>query len=148
MVLTSHSPEETWAFGVKLAKQLQPGDVLALVGDLGGGKTTFVHGLAEGLGVPPGSVASPSFVLIREYRGRMPIFHADLFRLERLPEAATVGLEEYYDGEGVTVIEWANRLPQLLPPEYLEIQFDLVNAKSRRLHVTPHGKRYAEITVR
>ena len=144
MTLTSHSEEETHCFGVELAKKLEPRDVLALVGEIGAGKTTFVRGLAEGLEVPKASVASPSFVLVREYRGRIPIYHADLFRLEGLPQAQTVGLEEYYEAEGVTVIEWANRLPQLLPSEYLEIRFETTSPETRKITLVPQGRRYEE----
>lgn len=140
--LISRSPTQTQRLGTRLAKQLKPGDVIALTGEIGAGKTTFVQGIAQGLRVPPGAVASPSFVLIREYRGRIPLVHADLFRLERLAGAATVGLEEYYDGDGVTVIEWANRIPEILPPEFLEIQFEGVDPTSRRMTLIPHGKRY------
>lgn len=145
MEWTSRSPERTRRLGEKLAGALQPRDVLALTGEIGAGKTTFVQGIAEGLGVPSGSVASPSFVLVREYRqGRIPLFHADLFRLERLPDAATLGLEEYYEELGVTVIEWANRIPAVLPEEYLEVRFEVVDPKSRRLNLVPHGSRYEE----
>ena len=115
---------------------------MALIGEIGAGKTTFVQGVARGLGVPDGAVASPSFVLVREYSGRIPLIHADLFRLERLPEAATVGLEEYYEGAGVTVIEWANRIPEVLPEEFLEIHFEVLDQKTRKITVVPHGSRY------
>ncbi len=138
----SHSLAQTQRWGEKLAERLEPQDVLGLVGEIGAGKTTFVQGLAQGLGVPPGAVASPSFVLVREYRGRIPLYHADLFRLERLPEAETVGLEDYYDSPGVTVIEWADRVPGVLPEEFLEIRFEVLNKSSRRLTLVPHGKRY------
>ena len=136
------SPEATRRFGVALGRQLQAQDVVALVGEMGAGKTTFVQGIARGLGVPAGTVVSPSFVLIREYHGKLPLYHADLFRLERMPEAQTVGLEEYYEADGVTVIEWANRLPGVLPEEFLEIRFDLVNPTTRKLTFLPHGARY------
>ena len=129
-----------------MARRLKPGDVLALIGEIGAGKTTFVQGIAQGLDVPREAVASPSFVLIREYRGRMPLIHADLFRLEGLPEAATVGLEEYYEGPGVTVIEWANRVPGVLPEEFLEIRFDLLDSESRRISLISHGSRYEKRT--
>ena len=142
MEWVSRSPIQTQRWGAKLADQLQPQDVVGLVGEIGAGKTTFVQGLAQGLGVPPETVASPSFVLIREYRGRIPLYHADLFRLEKLPEAATVGLEDYYEGAGVTVIEWANRIPGVLPEEFLEIRFEVVNRRARRLTLVPHGTRY------
>ncbi len=138
------SAAQTRRLGAKLATILQPGDVLALVGEIGAGKTHFVQGIARGLGVPPGSVASPSFVLVKVYRGRMPVFHADLFRLERAPEAYSVGLEECYDQQGVTVIEWANRIPDVLPEEFLEVRFTVVNRTSRGIEFLPQGKRYEE----
>ena len=138
----SRSPKKTQQLGMKVARHLQPNDVIALTGQIGAGKTTFVQGVAQGLGVPLSSVGSPSFVLVREYRGRMPIHHADLFRLERLPEAATVGLEEYYESDGVTLIEWANKLPGVLPEQFLEIRFEVVNPKIRKISLFPHGSRY------
>ena len=136
---TSHSPEETENLGRELAVRLKPGDVVALTGEIGAGKTTFVRGLAEGLGVPAGSVASPSFVLVREYRGRIPLYHADLFRLEGMPQAASVGLEEFYEQGGVTVIEWADQVPGALPEVYLEVRFEVVDPDTRRLTLAPHG---------
>ena len=139
----SHSVEETEQLGERLARQLRPGDVVALIGEIGAGKTTFVRGLAQGLGVPASSVASPSFVLIRQYTtGRMPLYHADLFRLDHLPQAANVGLEECYEAGGVTLIEWANKLPGVLPPEFLEIRFEVLDPESRRLTAVPHGPPY------
>ena len=143
MEVLSRSVEETEALGAMLAGQLQPGDVLALVGEIGAGKTTFVRGLAQGLGIPPASVASPSFVLIRQYSaGRMPLFHADLFRLENLPQAANVGLEECYEAGGVTIIEWGNKVPGVLPEEFLEIRFEVLDPQQRRFSVVPQGSRY------
>jgi len=144
----SRSSDDTKRLGEKLARSLKPQDVLALIGEIGAGKTTFVQGIARGLGVPRDAVASPSFVLIREYLGRMPLIHADLFRLEGLPEAATVGLEEYYEGPGVTVIEWANRIPGVLPEEFLEVHFDLLDSENRRISLIPHGLRYEQRTWR
>lgn len=141
-VLTSHSPEETEEIGRRLAGRLRAGDVVALTGEIGAGKTTFVRGLAEGLGVPAGSVASPSFVLVREYRGRLPVYHADLFRLEGLPDAATVGLEDFYPRGGVTVIEWADQVPGVLPEEHLEIRFEAPDPETRRLRFLPRGDSY------
>ena len=134
----SHSPEETEAIGRRFAAGLKPGDVVALTGEIGAGKTTFVRGLAEGLGVEPRSVASPSFVLVREYRGRIPLYHADLFRLEGLPDALTIGIEDFYGQGGVTVIEWADHVPDVLPEKHLEVRFEVVDAETRRL-TFPHG---------
>lgn len=139
----SHSEGETENFGAALARELKPGDVVTLIGEIGAGKTTFVRGLARGLGVPEGSVASPSFVLVRQYTsGRMPLYHADLFRLENLPQAANVGLEECYETGGVTLIEWADKAPGVLPEQFLEIRFEAVDPESRRLTLQPHGPLY------
>ena len=141
--MISHSPEETQRIGAELARQLRAGDVLALTGEIGSGKTTFVRGLAEGLGIPVSSVASPSFVLVREYhRGRIPLYHSDLFRLEGVPQTMTVGLEEYYEGDGVTVIEWANKIPSILPEQFLEIFFETIDSETRKMRISPHGPRY------
>lgn len=143
MQTISHSVEETEKAGAALAAALRPGDVVALIGEIGAGKTTFVRGLAQGLGVHASSVASPSFVLVRQYSaGRLPLFHADLFRLEGMPEAFSVGLEEFYDQGGVTLIEWGNKVPGVLPEEYLEIRFDVADPETRRLAAVPHGARY------
>ncbi|MDO8730654.1 MAG: tRNA (adenosine(37)-N6)-threonylcarbamoyltransferase complex ATPase subunit type 1 TsaE [Candidatus Omnitrophota bacterium] len=143
MEAISHSVEETEQLGVELAKSLRSGDVVTLIGEIGAGKTTFVRGLALGLGVAAGSVASPSFVLVRQYTsGRMPLYHADLFRLENLPQAANVGLEECYEAGGVTLIEWANKVPGVLPEQFLEIRFEAMDPESRRLTLQPHGPLY------
>ena len=143
MKAISHSVEETEAFGAALARELRPGDVVTLIGEIGAGKTTFVRGLARGLGVLAGSVASPSFVLVRQYTsGRMPLYHADLFRLENLPQAANVGLEECYEAGGVTLIEWANKVPGVLPEQFLEIRFEVENPETRHLTMVPHGLFY------
>lgn len=138
----SRSPAQTRRLGAQIAKQLKPGDVVALTGAIGAGKTTFVKGLAQGLGVPADAVSSPSFVLVREYSGRIPLYHADLFRLEGLPEAMTVGLEEYYEAQGVTVIEWGMQIPAVLPNEFLEICFKVTDSKTRQLKLIPHGVSY------
>lgn len=140
----SRSPEETRRLGVRFAGRLQPGDVLALTGEIGAGKTVFVQGLAEGLGVDSGSVASPSFVLVREYAGRIPLYHVDLYRLDRLPEVHLLGLEEYYEAGGVTVVEWGTRIPEALPPDYLEIRFEFIDPQTRKLEWLAHGARYQQ----
>ncbi len=145
-ILVSKSPLETQRIGKKLAARLEKGDVLALVGDLGSGKTTFVKGLAEGLGISSDQVNSPSFVICQEYEGHLPLYHFDLHRmtgetdLQRLE--IEVGLGEYLDGDGVTAIEWANRASSLLPSEYLEVLFRITSDGSRELSFEPKGKRY------
>jgi tRNA threonylcarbamoyladenosine biosynthesis protein TsaE len=142
MEILSRSPTQTRRFGARLAKGLKRKDVVALTGPIGAGKTTFVQGLAQGLKVPPSTVNSPSFVLMKEYEGKIPLYHADLFRLEHLPEAFSVGLEEYYEGKGVTVVEWANRIPGILPAEFLEVQFQVIDPKTRKITIVPNGAAY------
>lgn len=113
--IISHNPEETRNAGRRLAESLGPGEVLALCGDLGAGKTHFVKGLADGLGCAS-TVTSPTFTLLHEYPGgRLPLYHADLYRLQSEEEALSTGLEDYFAAGGVTVIEWADKFPHLLP---------------------------------
>jgi len=110
-------------FGAAVAAGLGPGAVVALVGDLGAGKTTFVQGLGRALGVEE-PVTSPTFTLINEYHGRLKVFHVDLYRLEGEAEAEEIGLDEYLGAGGVTVIEWADRAFGLIPPDALRIDIE------------------------
>lgn len=119
----SRSPDETLELAAKLAENLEPGDVLALFGELGAGKTTFVQGLAQGLEVSA-PVTSPSFALIQEYAGRLPLYHVDLYRLRNVAEALELNLDEYFEGRGVTVIEWAERLGGALPKRAVRIRLE------------------------
>ncbi len=113
--ITSHSPAETFAFGEKLATTLGAGDVLALDGDLGAGKTQFIKGIAAGLG-HTGDVTSPTFTLVHEYTGgRLPLYHFDFYRLETDDDALHIGLDDYLAAGGVVAIEWAGKFPALLP---------------------------------
>jgi tRNA threonylcarbamoyladenosine biosynthesis protein TsaE len=141
----SHSPEETRALAARLGTWLAPGDVVALNGELGSGKTEFVHGLAEGLEVPPRMVASPSFTLVHEYPGRVPLVHVDLYRLEDLPPSMLPDLEEYLAGDRVVAVEWARRLAPLLPGDYLEIDLEIVGESERQLTFMGHGPRSWEL---
>lgn len=119
--IISHSPEETRAAAAALAPTLLPGSVLALHGDLGAGKTCFIQGLAEALGVTE-AVNSPTYTLISEYRGRLPFYHADLYRLDDAAEALRAGLDEYLHGHGVTAVEWAERAGGLMPAHTLHVR--------------------------
>lgn len=123
MKVTTHSPEETRDLAAGLVRELEPGSILALRGPLGSGKTCFAQGCGRGLGVEERYITSPTFVLVREYRGRLPFYHIDLYRLSPGPEIDLLGLEEYLDGEGVTAIEWAEKLTGLLPPRTIDISF-------------------------
>jgi tRNA threonylcarbamoyladenosine biosynthesis protein TsaE len=116
----SESPEQTRGIGERLAARLGPGDVVACVGDLGAGKTCFIQGLARGLGVTS-EVTSPTFVLVNQYRGRVPLYHLDAYRTVRLTELVDIGVEEMLHGDGVTVVEWADKLVPLLPPRTITV---------------------------
>ena len=141
-----HSPGETRALAERLAAWLVPGDVIALNGELGSGKTEFVHGLAQGLGVPAEvPVASPSFTLAHEYPGRLLLVHLDLYRLEDLPEELLPDLEEYLSGEKVVAVEWARRLAPLLPEDYLEVRLAILGEAERQLSFVGHGRRGREL---
>ena len=136
----TRGPAQTQALGCRLGRTLAPGDTLALCGDLGSGKTTLVQGLARGLGVRE-VVTSPTFVLVREYAGRLPVYHLDLFRLDRVVDLETIGYDEYLAGQGVTLIEWAQRMREALPPDYVELAFALAGPRARTITAIPHGLR-------
>jgi tRNA threonylcarbamoyladenosine biosynthesis protein TsaE len=146
MVLQTSNTSETIRMGKRLGRLLQPGDVVALVGDLGTGKTQFIKGLAEGVGVGRATyVSSPSFTLINEYPGRIPFYHIDLFRLESEKEAEGLGLEEYVRGNGITAIEWADKIPSLLPEALLLVKIHYTGEHSRTLEITGKGERYQKL---
>jgi len=149
-VRISHSPEETRALAARLGQWLAPGDVVALKGELGSGKTEFVHGLAQGLKVPPEvPVASPSFTLAHEYPGgRLPLVHLDLYRLEDLPPELLPDLEEYLSGDQAVAVEWAERLAPLLPGDYLEVRLAITGESRRTLTIVGHGERGRELARR
>jgi tRNA threonylcarbamoyladenosine biosynthesis protein TsaE len=132
-MITSHSVDETLAIGERMARELQHGAVLALHGDLGAGKTALVKGLARGLGCRA-EVTSPTFTLIHEYRGgRLPLYHVDLYRLGSSAQAVAIGLEDYLPGDGVTVIEWAERIADLLPATTWHVYLSVVNETTRTI---------------
>ena len=139
---TSASPAETRSLAARLGARLQAGDVVALKGELGSGKTEFVRGLAAGLEVPPETpVASPSFALAHEYPGRLTLIHLDLYRLDAVTPEFFPDLEEYLFGGQVAAIEWAERLADLLPPEFLEIHLYVTGETQREIVLTGHGAR-------
>jgi tRNA threonylcarbamoyladenosine biosynthesis protein TsaE len=131
----THDADETRALGERIGRTLAAGACVALVGELGAGKTAFVQGLARGLGIF-GRVASPSFTIVTEHDdGRVPLFHADFYRLERAAELDAIGFQDYFARGGVVVVEWADRFPEALPAERLEVRIEIVGDEARRLHV-------------
>ncbi|SMO82038.1 tRNA (adenosine(37)-N6)-threonylcarbamoyltransferase complex ATPase subunit type 1 TsaE [Fodinibius sediminis] len=128
----TYSPEQTIEEGRKLAGQLQPGMVVCLEGDLGAGKTHFVKGMAAGLKIDPSQVQSPTYTLINEYEGRLPLYHFDCYRMESPQEALEIGAEEYFYGEGVCVIEWPGRIRPLIPREALWISITVLDRERRK----------------
>ena len=139
--IVTHTSEQTRELGKKIGRLLQPGDVLLLNGELGAGKTTLIQGIALGLDIQI-PVCSPTFTLVQEYRGRLPLFHFDPYRLENPAEIAGVGFFDYLDFGGVTVVEWAERLQELAPNENMEICITLLKDQYRKIISIPHGERY------
>ncbi|MDF0728725.1 tRNA (adenosine(37)-N6)-threonylcarbamoyltransferase complex ATPase subunit type 1 TsaE [Cytobacillus sp. S13-E01] len=141
-VLNTKTPQETLDFAKKLAERLQPKDVITLEGDLGAGKTTFTKGLAKGLGITK-TVNSPTFTIIKEYIGRLPLYHMDVYRVKDSFE--DLGFEEYFEGEGVTVVEWAHLIDDQLPVERLMVKLYHEGESSRKFVIEPVGQRYLQL---
>ena len=144
--LITRSPEQTQKFGVRIGQLAEPGDTFLLVGGLGTGKTCLTQGIAWGLGIKE-YAASPSFVIVRELYGRLPLYHIDLYRLDHIEEIAELGLDDYLYGNGVCVVEWAEKGLDILPTEHLLIQISYLSDTERSLQLKPDGKRYLEITT-
>lgn len=131
--MISSAPTETHAHGHQLASGARAGEVWALLGDLGAGKTHFVQGVAAGLGVATG-VTSPTFTLVHEYTGgRLPLYHFDFYRLETPDDVLTLGWDDYAGGDGLTVVEWADKFPALLPPGTRWFRFEILEGDTRRI---------------
>jgi tRNA threonylcarbamoyladenosine biosynthesis protein TsaE len=143
LLLTSDSPSATRRIGQRLARRLQPGDIILLQGDLGAGKTCLAQGIAKGL-VVGGPVKSSAFVLVNEYQGRLKMYLADLYRLEDPLQVADLALEEEA-ADGVLVVEWPDRAWEEMPREYLLVRLEWNGERGRRLTLEPHGARYREL---
>ncbi len=142
--LISHSPEDTQRLGVSIGELALPGDIFLLVGSLGTGKTCLTQGIAWGLDIKEYAL-SPSFVIVRELYGRLPLYHIDLYRLDHTEEVVELGLDEYFYGNGVCVVEWAERGLSELPSEHLLIQLSYLSDTGRSLQFKPSGQRYVEM---
>ncbi len=147
MIFKTDGERETFQLGDKLGQLVQNRDFIALIGDLGAGKTAFTKGLAKGLGVED-SVVSPTFTIVQEYQGRLPLYHFDVYRLTDWWELEDIGYEDYFYGEGVCVVEWPQRVAPFLPKEYLEISIELSleeSLSSRIITMVAKGPRYEQL---
>jgi tRNA threonylcarbamoyladenosine biosynthesis protein TsaE len=139
---------ETVALGKRLGSLLMPGDFIALLGELGTGKTCFAQGVAAGLNVDSGlPVTSPTYSLLHIHGGRLPLFHFDLYRLKGAGDVEELGFEEYFYGDGVSVVEWADRLHGEMPDERLVITFSHLGEEERKIEFTPKGDRYEKLVT-
>jgi len=142
-----HAADEsqTAALGAALAEVLPDGAVVALCGTLGAGKTRLVQAVAAASGIDRRDVVSPTFVLVQEYHGRRSLYHIDAYRLRNEEEFLDLGPEEYFDGDGLTLVEWADRVAGCLPPEHLEIRITVTGTESRQFEFLSHGDRYGDV---
>ena len=147
--VVTHSEQETRRWGTRLARLLHGGEIIGLVGELGAGKTCLVRGVAEGLEVSKNAwIRSPSFNLINEYEGRLPIYHIDLYRIGGREETEGLNLREYLYGDGVSLVEWFEHLPAEEADEHLELRMTHAGGNRRRLNFIAHGERYERIIER
>lgn len=144
--VVSRSVEETIALGERLGRLAAAGDFFALTGELGSGKTHFVKGVALGLDVDPSvRVTSPTYTLMNPHSGKVPLFHFDLYRLAGEQDSVDLGFEDYFYGSGVCIVEWAERLGDLIPPERLSMTFEYMDEQARSITFEPYGSRYEEL---
>ena len=142
-VFLSGSPAATLRFGRRLGEKITAGSVIALIGELGCGKTLFTRGLCAGMGVPENEVNSPTFAFVNEYRGRLSIYHVDLYRINNIEDGFEIGMLDYLARAetGVIVLEWAEKILALLPEDYLQVKFEVLSLKRRRLELAVSGER-------
>jgi tRNA threonylcarbamoyladenosine biosynthesis protein TsaE len=142
--LVTHSPKQTQKLGESIGKLAEPGDIFLLVGKLGAGKTCLTQGIAWGLSIQEYTL-SPSFVIMRELHGRLPLYHMDFYRLENVEEISDLGLDDYLYGQGVCVIEWADKGLDVLPDDHLLIKIDYLSDNERNFVMEPKGERYVRM---
>lgn len=139
---TSHNEYETLELAQNFESEKFPNMVICLNGELGSGKTMFVKGIANALGITE-SITSPTFTIVKEYDGELPLYHFDVYRLDGNTDG--VGIEDYFNKNGVVIIEWADTIKNILPEERLDIKFKVVGENKRILVITPHGNKYEEL---
>lgn len=145
MEIISSSPEETQKIGKAIGKLLTAGDVICLYGDLGSGKTCLAQGIIKGLDVAEDKyLRSPTFTLINQYKGRIPVCHLDLYRLDNINEVEDIGIEEHIGGDEVVIVEWAERMERLLPEKRIDIHISSVDNKTRRFIILCPDNRFEE----
>jgi tRNA threonylcarbamoyladenosine biosynthesis protein TsaE len=146
--IISKSAEQTWEIARFIGRKLRKGDILALSGELGSGKTCFTGGLARGLGVEEKyQITSPTFTLINEYPGRCKLYHFDVYRLNSYSEFEDLGYEEYFSGKGIVVIEWAEKIVQILPADTIFISFEYLGENSRKIIIKGPKSRLKELAI-
>ena len=148
-IFLSNSPAATFSLGRRLGGKLQAGSLVALMGELGCGKTLFTRGICAGLGVPGRQVNSPTFVFVNEYLGRLPIFHIDVYRLGEIAEGFDIGILDYLAraDSAVVVVEWAEKVLSLLPDDYLLVRFQGLSARKRQLEFSGFGEKFNGLLV-
>ncbi len=135
-IFETYSPEETVSIGEKIGRNLKKGDIVALWGEMGAGKTTITRGIAKALGVPPGvPVTSPTFTLINEYDGKVKLYHIDFYRIASVDELETIPLREVFYGDGIAVIEWPDKLEKYLPETRWDVIIEFIEEDKRRIKV-------------
>ena len=142
VLFKSRSPVETSRVGAALGRHAEPGDVFLLCGELGAGKTCLTQGIASGLGITEEHVGSPTFILVSIHQGRLPLYHIDIYRLDHVEEVLDLGLDEYLDGGGVSVVEWADKALGVLPTSCLMVTLTLDSDTERLIRLEPRGERY------
>ncbi len=147
--IITRNADETATLGMRLGRLLKPGDFIALIGELGSGKTRFVQGVAAGLNVEPGRpVTSPTYSLLHIHSGRLPLYHFDLYRLSGDEDVEQLGFAEYFYGDGVSIVEWADRLHVEMPAERLTITFSHLGEDERRIEFAPLGNSYEDLIIK
>ena len=146
-IFFSNGPNATSGLGKRMGEHLKAGSVIALIGELGCGKTLFTRGICAGLGVPIRQVNSPTFVFVNEYYGKLPVFHMDLYRMGEIAEGFEIGILDYLarTGSGVMVVEWSEKILSLLPDDHLKVEFNIVSARKREIVLSAYGDRFSSL---